>query len=90
MIVRFARPALADLDAIVAYIAEDDTAAAAAVRERIEASVKRLAHFPQMGRVTDEPGVRMLTIPQFPYRVFYRVYDEEVIILRVLHAARKA
>jgi plasmid stabilization system protein ParE len=33
MTVRFTRLALADLDAIVAYIAEDNPAAAASVRE---------------------------------------------------------
>lgn len=90
MSVRYARPALADLDGIVAYISQDNPAAARAVRERIEAMVTLLSSFPHMGRVSDHPGVRVLTIPDYPYRVFYRVYDDHgVVILRVLHAARE-
>jgi addiction module RelE/StbE family toxin len=90
MSVRYARPALADLDAIVSHISLDNPAAARAVRERIEAVVTLLSRFPYVGRVSDEQGVRVLIVPNYPYRVFYRVYDDlGVVILRVLHAAQE-
>ena len=77
MTVRYTRSALADLDAIVTYIAEDNPAAAHAVRERTELMADQLSRFPYMGRDSDEPDVRVLTIPHYPYRVFYKVYDNK-------------
>ena len=59
------------------------------VQAKIRASIEDLATFPFVGHATDKPGVRALTIARYPYRIFYRVYgDNDVVILRILHAAR--
>ena len=52
MKLRFERGALADLDAIFAYIAQDDRQAAARISARIESVIKRLAEAPYMGAAT--------------------------------------
>jgi toxin ParE1/3/4 len=59
------------------------------VQSRIKASIERLDDFPFSGRSTERPGVRVLTVVRYPYRVFYSTQGTgEVIILRILRAAR--
>jgi toxin ParE1/3/4 len=70
------------------YITHDNPRAAHAVQAKIRASIENLASFPFAGRATDKLGVRALTITRYPYRVFYTVHGDDVVILRILHAAR--
>lgn len=35
-------------------------------------------------------GFRRLLMERFPYKVFYRIEDDSVIVFRILHAARDA
>jgi len=59
------------------------------VHAKIRASIESLPRFPFAGQATDKPGVRVLTITRYPYRIFYRVEgNNDVLILRILHAAR--
>jgi toxin ParE1/3/4 len=43
---------------------------------------------PEMGRITDEPGVRRITLTPFPYVLDYRVTTKEIIVMRFRHGAR--
>ncbi len=89
MSVRYTARALAQLAKIFDYIALDNPHAAREVQSKIKASIESLTSFPFVGLATDRPGVRVLTITRYPYRVFYRVHDDnEVLILRILHAAQ--
>jgi addiction module RelE/StbE family toxin len=58
------------------------------VIDRIEQLVKRLATFPESGRVGHIPGTRELVVPGLPYLVVYRVTPDAVEILRVFHTSR--
>ncbi|MDO3377759.1 type II toxin-antitoxin system RelE/ParE family toxin [Geoalkalibacter halelectricus] len=79
-----------NLDAIAAYIAEDNPAAAAATVLRILRRVAaQLSAFPASGKPGRIPETRELVFPELPYIVVYTVVDEVVTILRVFHAARK-
>lgn len=88
MRVRYTDPATADLQDISAYLIERNPRAAAAVGAAVEATVARIAKFPESAQATDEPGVRMAPAGRFPYLIFYSVTDDEVQIIRVLHGAR--
>jgi toxin ParE1/3/4 len=91
MSVRYTARALEQLAEIFDYIARDNPQAAHAVQARIKASIERLDDFPFAGRITERPGVRVLTVVRYPYRVFYSTFGTgEVIVLRILHAARDA
>jgi plasmid stabilization system protein ParE len=48
-----------------------------------------LADFPELGRLTNEPGVRVLPLTRFPYLIFYSVLRDELVILHIRQAARK-
>ena len=80
--------ALDRLEAIRAYIARDDPAAAATV-ERLIGAAESLAVFPQRGVAGRKPGTRRLILPDPPYSLDYRVRGDVVEILAVWHAAQR-
>jgi addiction module RelE/StbE family toxin len=87
MLVRWTRRALADLDEIQDFIAEDSPRAAYEVARDIAAGADGLADHPHLGRAGRVRGTRELVIAHLPYIVVYRVTDQ-VEVLAVVHMAR--
>jgi toxin ParE1/3/4 len=89
--VTWSQDALAEFDAVVAYIARDSPAAAAKVADRIEETVHKLALTPtgRRGRVV---GTCEKVVPRLPYIIAYALTrapaGEVLTILRVIHGAR--
>ena len=83
------RRALENLDELAAYIARDDFDAAASTVELIKLRVDQLASFPALGRTGRVAGTRELIIAGTPYLVPYRIRNDRVQVLRVIHSARK-
>ena len=83
------RSAIADLEEARAYIANDDPEAARRVASSVVRAVDRLARRPALGRPGRVPGTRELVVAGSPYVIPYRVRDDAVEILRVLHARRR-
>ncbi len=82
---------LADLTAIIGWIAADNPAAARRVAEEIRARTRQLEGFPQSGHLYGRYAfgeVREVVVA--PYRIFYRLTDDArtARILRIWHAAR--
>ena len=88
MKIDWTKPAIADLRALRAYIAERNPRAAEEVALKILDGVERLATFPASGRPGSKPYTREPVVPDTPYFIVYRVLDETVKILRVIHGAR--
>jgi toxin ParE1/3/4 len=88
MKLRYTLPALADLAAILEYIADRSPQGAARIHSRIRAVTDLLLRYPLAGAVTDDPTIRRLTTTPYPYLIFYETTDEEVIIHAVRHGAR--
>jgi toxin ParE1/3/4 len=86
--VRFTLPALADLEAILDYLAARSPQGAARVQARIKTFVDLLSSHPLIGTRTDDPTIRRLVVTPYPYLVFYEAGDEEIVIHSVRHAAR--
>ncbi|HEY2136825.1 MAG TPA: type II toxin-antitoxin system RelE/ParE family toxin [Xanthobacteraceae bacterium] len=90
MKVRFSKLALAELDAILADIHAHNPNAAARLNERVRRVVERIAQFPAGARETEQrPGVRRVPLVRYPYVIHYAVIDGDVMILRVIHGARR-
>lgn len=81
--------ALSDLGAIAQYIARDNPAAAADVKQRVMAEIGNLSGMPHMGRPGRVHGTRELVVTRLPYIVAYRVLDDRVEIIAVIHGARQ-
>lgn len=89
MRIRWQDDAIADLRELHAYIARDNPQAAVRIAKRIKEAAAALREQPAMGRPGRVPDTRELVITGTRYIVAYRVIGDALIILRVLHGARR-
>jgi plasmid stabilization system protein ParE len=82
--------ALADLEGIFSWIAQDSPATAKVVVDRLFSSTELLISFPFMGHVGGQPNTFEWVVPRLPYVVVYEVdrAQERVIVTAVLHGAQ--
>jgi toxin ParE1/3/4 len=81
--------ALADVEAIAAYIALDSSTYAKAVVRTIMTSTRTLARFPRSGRRVpefDDENTRELIA--YSYRIIYTIDPDQVTIAAVIHGKR--
>lgn len=79
--------ARADRREILAKLERVNPSAALTTDQHISKQLTRLLQFPQIGRLTSEQGMRELVINRTPYVALYRVEQNAIHILRLLHAA---
>jgi len=89
MKIRFTPRAIADVEAIHAYLVNKNPIVAIRVRAEIERAIARLGDFPLSGPPTDEDRLRLVQIQRYPCRVFYRVDIAELVILHIRHTSRR-
>jgi toxin ParE1/3/4 len=82
-------PAIRDLVSLRNYIAGDKAAAADSQVNRIITMVAGLASFPHSGRPGRRPETRELVVGKTPYLVAYRLKEETIEVLRVLHSRQR-
>jgi plasmid stabilization system protein ParE len=87
--VRYTRRALTQIDDVLTYIEARSPRGALNVRDRILALVTLLQERPYAGRATSRPNVRRLPTNPYPYLIDYRVDENEIVIMRFRHAARR-
>lgn len=85
--VRFTANATRQVRAIFDYIAVDNLEAAQRVLQRILTVGHGLANNPFIGRKVSG-GRRRLTVPPYPYLIYYDVTGDTERILQVRHAAQ--
>jgi toxin ParE1/3/4 len=86
----WSRRAVADLRELRAFIEQDAPGAARRTTERIIETIESMIPAnPQIGRAGRVPGARELVLGGTPYIVPYRIRDGHVVVLRVLHGARR-
>lgn len=81
--------AQADRDAIFNHIEASNPRAAVTMDKRISDRLKLLCRLPRSGRPGRVEGTRELVISRTPYVVAYRIFDDTVRILRLLHSSRQ-
>ncbi|MBF0565741.1 MAG: type II toxin-antitoxin system RelE/ParE family toxin [Nitrospirae bacterium] len=89
MRIRWLNEAILDLIEIRTYIASDNPQTANKVADLIRKSIGPLAKHPDIGWPGRFKGTRELLLTDLPYIIPYRVKNDKIEILRVLHAARK-
>jgi len=63
---------------------------AQALEARIREIVERIAEQPESApRLAERPGIRVVPLIRYPYRIFYRVIEGGVRILHIRHTSRK-
>ena len=83
--------AIADVQEIKAYIAEDNPGAAAKMGNAIYSKIEKLADFPEMGaslsaKINIKTDYRLLVCGV--YLIFYKIEGEFVSVYRVLNGVR--
>lgn len=88
MRLRYTRPALSDLESILDDIVAASPQGAKRVQKRVRKLIDLLVDYPEIGARTDDPVIRRLTTPPYPFLVFYEIAGEEVIIHAIRDGAR--
>jgi len=82
--------AVSDLQAISGYIEQDrNVETANRVARKIYEAIQSLRTMPYRGRYGRLENTRELVVPGLPYIVVYRPSPDEVLILGIVHGARK-
>jgi plasmid stabilization system protein ParE len=91
---KFSPKAAQDLNQLSGYIGADNPEAAERVRRMILNTADLLAGHPELGRrirkaQARHQQIRWFVVPKFPsHMIFYQPFQETVMVVRVLHAAR--
>jgi toxin ParE1/3/4 len=87
----WSRRALADLDEIANYYSINaGPALARSVEGRLIQAIERIRLMPQAApRLSQRSQVRALAVVRFPFRIFYRLRDDNVDILHIRHTSRR-
>lgn len=81
--------AVVDLESIKDYISRDSEYFGMVVAERKFNAVERISEFPGIERMTpeaDDPEIKEILVHN--YRVIYRIYTDNILILAIVHSAR--
>ena len=90
MRVVYTREALRELDGILKMTAAEFPAAYDGFVLRVRSVERRIALWPESAlSVAEQPGVRMVPLVRYPFKLFYRVTSDTVEILHIHHAARR-
>jgi addiction module RelE/StbE family toxin len=89
MIVRWSPEAADSLESISRYLRQVNPQSAQKIASTIFDSAESLATFPHRGRIGRVPGTRELVLSPLPYLIVYRVKDQALEILRILHGAQQ-
>ncbi len=80
-----------DLEEISDFVGQTSRAYADSLIERILVAVEQVGDFPRMGPVVRDvriKGIQLREVSVRPYRVIYRLRDDCVVVLGVIHGAR--
>jgi plasmid stabilization system protein ParE len=87
--VQWTDSAIAHLIAIYDYIARDSPFYAQKMVDRLTRRSQQLVDFPRSGRVVPEYETEAIReLIEKPYRLIYRINDDGILILAVIHGAR--
>lgn len=90
MKVQYTKQALADLRKIAADSRTFGDDVAIALELRIRKVIAHIVRYPKAAApVAERPGVRVVPLIRYPYKIFYRILEDRVRILHIRHTARK-
>lgn len=89
MQLRWSEEAASDLERITNYLFEETPQHASELVRAIYKAPSGLLTFPQRGRHGRKNGTRELVLSPLPYIIVYRIADDAIHILRILHGAQK-
>ena len=90
MKVEYSKQAIDDLRKAAEESRAFGLARAAAVEARFREIIAHIAEHPEAAaQVVERPGMRVIPLIRYPYKIFYRVFEDRVRILHIRHASRR-
>ncbi|MBE9050939.1 type II toxin-antitoxin system RelE/ParE family toxin [Nostocales cyanobacterium LEGE 11386] len=89
MQIKWLRRALRNLEQAHNYILKENPQVAPELILKIQNAANQLKNYPFVGKSGRIEGTRELIISNSPYILIYRVSEESVEILRVLHTSKR-
>ncbi|MFM5887519.1 MAG: type II toxin-antitoxin system RelE/ParE family toxin [Dolichospermum sp.] len=89
MQVKWLRRALRNLEQARNYVFQENPTAAQELIIKIQNAANQLQNYPFMGKNGRVEGTRELIISNSPYILIYRVKEESVEVLRILHTSKR-
>ena len=90
MKLRYTLAALNDLADIERYQSQFWPGAKAGFGEKLGVIERQAMNFPYSApAILQQPDIRVISFVAYPYRLFYRVADDEIEVLAVRHTSRK-
>ena len=89
MQIRYTRLAVSDLTQAYDYIETDSPQNAREVIGRIEKSIETIASYPLLGKQGRVAETRGFFATGTPYIIIYRIKEDSLQILSILHTSRK-
>lgn len=89
MKLRWTLPAVEQLREIFETIADDNPTAAVQMVERIRLSIRQATRMPYTGRMGRVGGTREAIVPGTAYIVAYRILEDAIHVLAILHGAQQ-
>jgi toxin ParE1/3/4 len=82
--------ALGQLNDILTFIGANYPTISAAFEKRLRTVVARIGAWPESAEeVAERPGVCVVPLIRYPYKVFYRITEVAVEIVYIHHASRR-
>lgn len=61
-----------------------------AIEARIRSVIERIRREPLSAQAVEQrPGVHAVPLVRYPYKIFYRIRNESIIILHIRHTSRR-
>ena len=91
MRVEYSKRAVSDIRQIAAYYDRSgNPAVAERIVARIQEVVAQITGSPLIGRsVVQRPGIRMVLLVNYRYKIFYRVAGDTIRIIHIRHTSRR-
>jgi toxin ParE1/3/4 len=86
---RYTIRAATELNDVLTAIDRQSPQGARHVKQRLHAVIDLLLQYPQAGRLTNKSGLRRVVAFPYPYLIFYRATEAEVVIHGIRHSARR-
>jgi plasmid stabilization system protein ParE len=86
---RYTLRGAAELDQVLDYIETRSPQGARHVQARIQFIIDLLLQHPRAGRLTSKAGLRRMVVSPYPFLIFYRATEDEIVIHGVRHTARQ-
>lgn len=86
----YSRRAVADIRRMAEDSLDYGKLAAEGLENRLQETIARLIEHPRAApEIETRPGVYVLPLIRYPYKLFYRVFPDRILILHIRHTSRR-